>query len=272
MGRRIKSIREKLGKNQSEFGELFNPPAPKSAVSRWEHGGSPNKKRLAEIAKLGETTVDGLVYGTLEESVFDVAADLYSHYPQWRTVVDDSGREKYVSLGKSSYDKTNRRNASDVFSFVESDHYISYPKLKKGEDGATKEENSKLLGEYYNKNLIVGLKACARVALVEAKLLEISPSDKATLLRLILEAAERHFSGETATDTGVLNIVIHSMEDATNKLYAITHGIKNNHEKAEEVTYPAKINKKFFSEMESLLDETQEKAFKIASKYNVNSE
>lgn len=42
---------------------MFNPPAPKSAVSRWEHGGSPNKKRLKRIAELGQTTVDQLLHG-----------------------------------------------------------------------------------------------------------------------------------------------------------------------------------------------------------------
>ena len=52
MGEKIKKIRLDLGKSQFEFGQLFNPPAPKSAVSRWEHGGSPNKKRLKRIDEI----------------------------------------------------------------------------------------------------------------------------------------------------------------------------------------------------------------------------
>ena len=42
---------------------MFDPPAPKGAVSRWEHGGSPNKKRLKRIADLGDVSVEFLVNG-----------------------------------------------------------------------------------------------------------------------------------------------------------------------------------------------------------------
>lgn len=62
LGKRIKNCRLRLGKNQEEFGEMFEPAAPKSAVSRWEHGeNAPNKKRLKKIAKLCDTTVQELV-------------------------------------------------------------------------------------------------------------------------------------------------------------------------------------------------------------------
>lgn len=61
LGERIKTIRLQLGKTQTEFGKMFDPPAPKGAVSRWEHGGGPNKKRLKEIADLGNVTVDYLL-------------------------------------------------------------------------------------------------------------------------------------------------------------------------------------------------------------------
>lgn len=64
MGNRIKAIRMKLGKNQTEFGNMFDPPAPKGAVSRWEHGGSPNKKRLKKIADLGGVSVEYLINGS----------------------------------------------------------------------------------------------------------------------------------------------------------------------------------------------------------------
>lgn len=63
LGRRIKDIRLRLGKNQEEFGQLFDPPAPKSAVSRWEHGGYPNRQRLVKIAKIGNISIGQLVNG-----------------------------------------------------------------------------------------------------------------------------------------------------------------------------------------------------------------
>lgn len=69
LGKRIKEIRLKLGKSQEEFGELFNPPAPKSAVSRWEHGGNPNKKRIKKIAELGNVSVDYLLNGSIDQTI-----------------------------------------------------------------------------------------------------------------------------------------------------------------------------------------------------------
>lgn len=42
---------------------MFDPPAPKGAVSRWEHGGGPNKQRLKKIAELGGVSVEYLING-----------------------------------------------------------------------------------------------------------------------------------------------------------------------------------------------------------------
>lgn len=63
MGKRIKAIRKMLGKSQEEFGQLFDPPAPKSSVSYWENGGGPNKKRLKKIAEFGGVSVEYLING-----------------------------------------------------------------------------------------------------------------------------------------------------------------------------------------------------------------
>ena len=49
-GNKIKKIRLSLGKSQEEFGRLFNPPAAKSAVCRWEKGHGARKGRLKKIA------------------------------------------------------------------------------------------------------------------------------------------------------------------------------------------------------------------------------
>lgn len=64
MGNRIKAIRKSLGKSQEEFGQLFDPPAPKSSVSYWENGGGPNKQRLQKIAELGGVSVEYLINGS----------------------------------------------------------------------------------------------------------------------------------------------------------------------------------------------------------------
>lgn len=60
-GNQVRNIRKRLKLNQEEFGKLFSPSAPKSIVSRWEHGGMPNNQRIAKIAELGNISIDRLI-------------------------------------------------------------------------------------------------------------------------------------------------------------------------------------------------------------------
>lgn len=63
IGYSIKLIRKQLGLTMEEFGELFDPPASQSIVSRWESGVSiPNNRRLKRIADLGNVTVADLIF------------------------------------------------------------------------------------------------------------------------------------------------------------------------------------------------------------------
>lgn len=68
VGLRIKKIRLEKGYTLEEFGKLFN--ANKALVSKWTSGSSlPNKERLKGIAKLGDMTVNELLYGDVQEFV-----------------------------------------------------------------------------------------------------------------------------------------------------------------------------------------------------------
>lgn len=68
LGQRIKSIRQEKGMTLEEFGKLFN--ASKSIASRWEKGiSAPNAERLKAISKIGNMTVDELLYGSNDESL-----------------------------------------------------------------------------------------------------------------------------------------------------------------------------------------------------------
>ena len=55
-----------------DFGDLLNPPASDSIVSRWERGVSlPSNERTKQIAKEGNITVDELLYGNPLERYSD---------------------------------------------------------------------------------------------------------------------------------------------------------------------------------------------------------
>src|SRR5690625_3538497 len=68
VGFRIKNIRQNLGMTQEEFGNLFD--ATRSNVSKWERGSSlPNKERLKQIAKIGDMTVEELLYEDINTKI-----------------------------------------------------------------------------------------------------------------------------------------------------------------------------------------------------------
>ena len=72
VGLRIRSIRKNRGMTLEDFGDLLNPPASDSIVSRWERGVSlPSNERTKQIAKEGNITVDELLYGNPLERYSD---------------------------------------------------------------------------------------------------------------------------------------------------------------------------------------------------------
>lgn len=146
LGERIKKVRLSLGKTQEEFGAMFNPPAPKSAVSRWEHGGSPNKKRLKEIAKLGNVTVTyllgtsdllnslGKIIGQEENNsavrYHQLSALLLSSFP-----TDD---KKYLTHLQNM---VNSESDQQQFEFLVTELLIIFLRAKTGDDKALNKYN-----------------------------------------------------------------------------------------------------------------------------------
>lgn len=71
IGKRIKGLRTSRGMTLEQFGELFNPPASKSIVSRWEAGKSiPSNERLKVISHHFYVSTMYLLYG--ERTLTDV--------------------------------------------------------------------------------------------------------------------------------------------------------------------------------------------------------
>lgn len=92
VGKRIQAIRLEKGLTLEQFGELIGaskssisewesgkhlPPA-KSIISRWEKGVMlPNSSRLERIAKLGNITVNELLYGDNEHDIEELEQRLF---------------------------------------------------------------------------------------------------------------------------------------------------------------------------------------------------
>lgn len=72
IGKRIKALRTQQGLTMEQFGEIFDPPASKSIVSRWEKGKSiPSNERLQTISNKYGISTFKILYGT--ESLVKIA-------------------------------------------------------------------------------------------------------------------------------------------------------------------------------------------------------
>ena len=68
IGNRIKNIRTSLELDQKQFAKKIN--ATVSALSNWENGrNKPNMEKLSSIAKLGNITVNELLYGSFRWNI-----------------------------------------------------------------------------------------------------------------------------------------------------------------------------------------------------------
>lgn len=86
---RIRNIREKkLGLTMEEFGKFLN--TSKGAVNNWEKEKSlPNKERLKNIAELGETTIEYILYGSLEDYAKDLLAELEKELKEDNSITEE---------------------------------------------------------------------------------------------------------------------------------------------------------------------------------------
>lgn len=89
IGKRINNIRLDLGMTMEDFGKIFN--TSKGTVNNWEKGRNlPNKANLKAIANLGNTTVDALLYGSLNDRVGNLLnAAIDSDNPTYNKKLDD---------------------------------------------------------------------------------------------------------------------------------------------------------------------------------------
>lgn len=70
VGERIKSLRKKLQLTQKEFGRLVDKSAGQGIVQNWEAGNNyPSLERIVKIAKLGDVSVNWLLFGDDEDNL-----------------------------------------------------------------------------------------------------------------------------------------------------------------------------------------------------------
>lgn len=99
VGARIKNIRQDLGMSMEEFGEILS--TSKGAVNNWEKGKNlPNNWRLKKIAKLGNISLDSLLYERLLRTILKMMNE-FENYPG----VYEVSKANFISQGKDIREK-----------------------------------------------------------------------------------------------------------------------------------------------------------------------
>ncbi|MFZ8764817.1 helix-turn-helix domain-containing protein [Enterococcus diestrammenae] len=102
VGKRIRSIRTKKGLTLEEFGLIFDPPASKSIVSRWESGKSvPSPERIKTITEHFNISTMYLLYGkiTFDDARYSSEYEKFIEKPDFNT---KEAEEKINSLVHNS--------------------------------------------------------------------------------------------------------------------------------------------------------------------------
>ena len=93
VGSRIFDIRQSMNLTLEEFGKIFN--AGKSNVQKWEIGSSlPTRERLDKIAKIGNTTINQLLYGSVNEFLENNIEEIFKFADE--PLILSSGNQSYL--------------------------------------------------------------------------------------------------------------------------------------------------------------------------------
>lgn len=115
-GKRIKKIRESLGKTMEQFA-IITDSANTSAVNNWEQGYNlPNKTKLQKIAMLGNTSIDWIKWGSLEEYIGNLLQSF--EYEDFLLDYPETPHEVYLEIKENyghSYSLDRDYGLLDVF-------------------------------------------------------------------------------------------------------------------------------------------------------------
>ncbi|MFI3617005.1 helix-turn-helix domain-containing protein [Enterococcus avium] len=112
IGKRIKAIRTKHGMTLEKFGEIFEPTASKSIVSRWESGKSvPSNDRIKRISETFGVSTMYLLFGKKtsydypDDYYLNLLSDFSPNEPEIRSIQKNTNLEEiktFMSLEKLS--------------------------------------------------------------------------------------------------------------------------------------------------------------------------
>lgn len=250
LGSQIKTIRLSLGMNQEQFGELFDPVANKSIVSRWEKGQSiPSAERLKVISDVSDTPIEELIYGSLKDTLFHIVKEA-------DTVFKKYGFINYNKIATDFKDHNRVREMHLLFSLgaFKHENYFNTPRPKsfrKEKENRTAQDIEDI-NEYYIQEDSKGTELIIKNALENPKILSLKPQDKSDLLEILVESAEYLFSDETYDNQGTINFVLNRITDLfADKLYHFTT-TQVRHGQEEKIVLRENISPELIKDLDKL--------------------
>ncbi|WP_459128407.1 helix-turn-helix domain-containing protein [Latilactobacillus curvatus] len=222
----IKAARLKMGMSQSEFGELFDPPAAKSIISRWEKGMStPSPDRLPQLSKLTGCSVEELLYGSLRDSIIEILNKINEFTP---FVLNSRTQEDFVATAPTVEEVPVYRNIYDYVTYRQLDSYKvrtrDFFELTKSDSP----EDKQAVSDYYSEDKRIGDEYIINITLKIAKALNLHPYDRNQLLMIMADEAKKHFEDITHTTKGLLRMVLDDLTELTSaKIYSLIYVTRN---------------------------------------------
>lgn len=218
----IKSARLKTGMSQSEFGQLFNPPAAKSIISRWEKGiSTPSPDRLPQLSRLTGYSVEELLYGSLRDSIVEILNKINEFTP---FVLNSRTQEDFVSTAPTTEEVPVYRNIYDYVVYRQNDSYKlrtrKFFELAKSDSP----EDKQAVSDFYSEDKRSGDEYIINITLKIAKALNLHPYDRNQLLMIMADEARKHFEDATHTTEGLLRMTIDDLTELTaSKIYSLIY-------------------------------------------------
>lgn len=250
LGNRIEDIRRAKGMNKTEFGALFG--ASGSLVNKWEKSTVvPNEERLVKISEFGDISLNDLLYGSLENVIYDIMSDVVKLKRINIPVSDLTSKEGELL----------KRIEMVVFSsfrrkqFHESQYWNNDIDFNSLSDSDKRELINKRRVEEHE--LIQHL---INISVVECEEKNVSVSNRIGILECMENAIRRYAYEEEYTTEGLINFLYSALDYAL--MDAVSYVFLPNSE-VERSSVDSEISEKAFSIVTNAMNELDELGNKL---------
>lgn len=151
-GRRIKQLRLSCGLTMEELGRRLEN-SPRATVSNWERGTNlPNPQKLKKLAEIGDTSIDWIKWGSLEDYISAYLID--SGYQYFITDFPETPHVVYMKLADDYLDTISIDKGYEMCNQAIENTFSEFyfPKFQNYIKNLLKSEIDPILNNYAEKN------------------------------------------------------------------------------------------------------------------------